>query len=237
MRGTRSTRIVALAAVTAAGAVIAAGVPAAAAPATSGRHFSTRIDNPFLPLVPGTRMVYRIVGGDQPGRDVLVVTHRTKLVDGVRVRVVRDRAYSHGQLVEDTRDWYAQDGRGNVWYFGEATKTVENGRVVSTAGSWRAGRNGARAGIVMEADPQVGDTYAQEHAPGVAEDRGTVLRRTGHATVPYGTFDHLVVTKDFSPLEPGVVEHKFYLRGVGSVLEKDVRGGTERQELVKVTRS
>ena len=117
-------------------------------------------------------MVYRSTDAGETGREVVRVTHRTRLVDGVRVRVVRDRAYVGGELVEDTRDWYAQDRRGNVWYFGENTKTLRNGKVTSTKGSWAAGRNGASAGIVMEAHPKVGDTYSQEDAPGVAEDRG-----------------------------------------------------------------
>ena len=214
--------------------LVGAAATASAAPAPG--RFSTTIDNPYLPMKPGTRMVYRTTDGDEHGREVVRVTHRTRVVDGVTVRVVRDRAYVGGDLVEDTRDFYAQDRRGNVWYFGENTKTLENGTVTSTKGSWLAGVNRAMPGIVMEADPQVGDSYAQENAPGVAEDRATVLSLDAHATVPYGSFDGLLKTKDFSPLEPAVVEHKKYLRGVGSILEKEVRGGTERLALIRVTR-
>ena len=198
-------------------------------------RFSTTIDNPYLPFVPGTRMVYRERGDDGPGRIVVTVTRRTKTVQGVETVVVRDRAFIAGELVEDTRDWYAQDRRGNVWYFGENTKEYEDGKVVSTDGSWRAGRDGARAGIVMLADPRVGDSYYQEYAPGEALDQATVLRLDGSRTVPYGSFDHLLVTQDFTELEPGVVERKFYAPGVGVVLEKLVRGGRERVVLVKVT--
>ena len=209
---------------------------AAPGPAVVPARFSPTIDNPFLPFRPGTRMVYRTVDGADRGREVVRVTHRTRLVDGVRVRVVRDRAYLAGSLVEDTHDFYAQDRRGNVWYFGERTAEIDHGRIVSTQGSWLAGRNGAKPGIVMEARPHVGDTYAQEDAPGVGEDRATVLSLDGHATVPLGSFRHLLTTKDFSPLEPSVVEHKKYLRGVGSILEKEVRGGSERLALIRVTR-
>ena len=198
-------------------------------------RFSTVIDNPLLPFAPGTRMVYRSTDGTDRGREVVHVKHRTKVIDGVRVRVVRDRAYVGGELVEDTRDFYAQDRRGNVWYFGENTKELRNGKVVTTEGSWRAGVRGARPGIVMEAHPSVGDRYAQEDAAGVAEDRARVLSRTASATVPYGSLTHLLKTKDFSPLEPAVVEHKFYARGVGSVLEREVRGGAEVLALVEVT--
>lgn len=209
-------------------------VVGSAGPAGAAGRFSTTIDNPYLPMAPGTRMVYRVVDGDEHGREVVRVTHRTRLVAGVQVRVVRDRAYVGGQLVEDTRDFYAQDHAGNVWYFGENTKTLENGRVVSTKGSWLAGRDGAKPGVVMEADPRLGDTYAQEDAAGVAEDHATVIGLDATRTVPAGTYHHLLVTKDFSPLEPAVVEHKFFARGIGSVLEKEVKGGQERLRLVRV---
>jgi hypothetical protein len=212
------------------------GAASATGAAPDPARFSTTIDNPFLPLVPGTVMRYRETGDDGTGRDVVRVTHRTKLVEGVRTVVVRDRAFLGGELVEDTFDWYAQDRRGNVWYFGENTKEYENGEVVSTAGSWKAGRDGARAGIVMKAHPRVGDTYRQEFAPGVAEDQATVLSRDAVVTVPYGSFRNVLRTKDFTALEPGTVENKFYARGIGSVLEKLVRGGHERLVLVKVVR-
>jgi hypothetical protein len=238
---TTRDRIIRALSVGAATATVAApllvGPAGTASAAPDPGRFSTTIDNPYLPMEPGTRMVYRTTDGDEHGREVVRVTHRTREVDGVTVRVVRDRAYVGGDLVEDTRDFYAQDRRGNVWYFGENTKTLRDGKVTSTEGSWRAGVDGAQPGIVMEAHPRVGDTYAQENAPGVAEDRATVLSLDAHATVPYGSFGHLLKTKDFSPLEPSVVEHKKYLRGVGSVLEKEVRGGEERLALVRVTHS
>jgi hypothetical protein len=227
-------------------ALLAATLPAAAARPYSGlelppegppnpAHFTTTIDNPYLPFVPGTRMVYRERGADGPGRVVVKVTRRTKVVQGVSTVVVRDRAYSGGELVEDTFDWYAQDRRGNVWYFGESTKEYEDGEVVSTDGSWKAGRDGARAGIVMLAHPRVGDRYYQEYAPGVAVDEGKVLRLDAERTVPYGTFDDLLVTRDLTALEPDVVERKFYAEGLGPILEKIVHGGRERLVLVTIT--
>jgi hypothetical protein len=238
---TTRDRIIRALSVGAATATVAApllvGPAGTASAAPDPGRFSTTIDNPYLPMEPGTRMVYRTTDGDEHGREVVRVTHRTRDVDGVTVRVVRYRAYVGGDLVEDTRDFYAQDRRGNVWYFGENTKTLENGKVTSTKGSWLAGVDGAMPGIVMEAQPKVGDSYAQENAPGVAEDRATVLSLDGHATVPYGSFGGLLKTKDFSPLEPSVVEHKKYLRGVGSILEKEVKGGQERLALVRVTHS
>jgi hypothetical protein len=218
-------------------ASVPSGAPAAvrAAGAPDPNKFGHVIDNPYLPFFPGVTMIYRSSDEGEHGREVVHVTRRTKLVQGVTVRVVRDKAFVKGKLVEDTRDWYAQDNAGNVWYFGENTKTVKNGKVVSREGSWRAGRDGAQAGIVMEAHPKVGDRYKQEDATGVAEDRGQVLGLDAAKTVPYGEFGHLLKTKDFSPLEPDVVEHKFFARGIGSVLEKEVRGGSERLVLVNIT--
>ena len=219
----------------AAGGASAAARPAAH-PAPNPAQFSTTIDNRYLPFVPGTRMVYRERGEDGRGREVVRVTHRTKVVQGVETVVVRDRAYSGGALAEDTRDWYAQDRQGNVWYFGENTKEYEDGKVVSTEGSWEAGVDGAQAGIVMKARPKVGDTYRQEDAPGIAEDMATVLALDAARTVPYGSFDNLLKTRDFTPLDTSVVEHKFYADGIGSVLEKSVKGPRERLVLVRVVR-
>jgi hypothetical protein len=237
-RSSATTRLLASAGLVTvvAGLAIAPAASAARAGEPNPARFSTTIDNPYLPFVPGTTMVYRERGEDGRGREVVRVTHRTKTVQGVETVVVRDRAYSGGDLVEDTRDWYAQDRQGNVWYFGENTKEYEDGKVVSTEGSWKAGVDGARAGIVMEANPKVGDTYSQEDAPGVAEDMATVLSLDASRTVPYGNFDNLLKTRDFSPLEPSVVEHKFYAVGIGSVLEKSVKGPRERLALVRVVR-
>jgi hypothetical protein len=220
-------------------AIAALASPTDAATRAAGpdpARFSTTIDNPYMPLVPGTRMEYRERGDDGRGHVVVRVTHRTKTVQGVETVVVRDKAYLRGELVEDTRDWYAQDRRGNVWYFGEYSEEIEDGKVVNTDGSWKAGRDGARAGIVMEARPKVGDTYYQEFSPGIAEDQATVLALDASVTVPYGSFDNVLKTKDFTALEPGHVERKFYAKGIGSVLEKLVRGGTERLALVRVTK-
>lgn len=199
--------------------------------------FVAGVDHPYFPLEPGTTFTYEGTGADE-GEDVTVyVTHKTKKIMGITTIEVSDIVSEDSEVIESTLDWYAQDRWDNVWYFGENTKTLENGKVTSTEGTWMAGRNGARAGIVMEAHPKVGDSYAQEFSPGVAEDRATVLSLDASATVPYGTFTGLLKTKDYSLLDTAVVERKFYLRGVGSVLEKEVRGGNERLALVRVTHS
>lgn len=137
-------------------------------------------------------------------------------------------------LAEDTIDWYAQDVSGNVWYFGEDTKELnEFGHVISTEGTWKAGVNGAQPGIVMEADPKVGDRYHQELAPGVAEDQAEVLSLDASTCVPYGCFDHLLLTKEWTVLKPGVVEQKYYAGGIGFISGAAVQGGNEHTELAK----
>jgi hypothetical protein len=194
-----------------------------------------RIDNPFFPLAPGTTWVYQGVKDGAPLRDVMTVTGDTRMLMGVRVRVVRDTAYADGLLAEDTFDWYAQDDAGNVWYFGEDTREFdENGDVTSTEGSWEAGQGDNLPGILMLAHPRSGRTYFQEHAPDVAVDMGTVLSRHQHVTVPAGTYRDALMTKEYSCLEPGV-EHKFYVAGVGLVAEVGLSASKERTALVSVT--
>jgi hypothetical protein len=200
--------------------------------------FSTHIDNPFWPMKPGTRLTYReSAPGATPQRIVVTVTHRTRRVaSGVTVRVVHDRATKHGQLVEDTFDYYAQDGKGNVWYMGEDTTEFEHGKPVSKAGSWEAGVDGAEAGIVMLAHPHVGRRYREENYPGHALDGAKVMSRSEQAQVPYGHFRHLLFTKNFNPLEPRSLEYKFYARGIGPVLEVGISGDDDRADLLRFRR-
>ena len=198
-------------------------------------QFSTRIDNPWMPMPAGTswRFVGHTAGGTE--RTVVTVLPITKVVDGVRTLVVHDVTRSgRGRLLEDTYDWFAQDRSGNVWYFGENTKSYGGG-TVSHAGSWRAGRHGAHAGIVMKAHPRVGDAYRQEYRNGVAEDQARVLSRSARADVPYGSLRGLLKTKDFSRLEPSGDEVKYYAKGVGVVLENAL-SEKDRNELVRMTR-
>jgi hypothetical protein len=200
--------------------------------------FTTTIDNPYWPMTPGSRWVYRESGGTGPAKRVVVtVTARTKRVAaGIVARVVHDRVTQAGRLVEDTLDWYAQDGDGNVWYLGEDTKEYEDGKVSSRKGSWEAGVDGAQAGVIMPARPRVGMTYRQEYRAGEAEDRGRVLSLGERAQVPAGAFEGVLMTRDWTPLEPATVEHKFYARGTGPVLALDISGGSGREELLRFTR-
>jgi hypothetical protein len=187
-------------------------------------------------LVPGTTATYRGTRDGQPALDILTVLPATRVVRGVTCRVVRERLFLRGHLAEDTIDWFAQDRAGNVWYFGEATRQLDGrGRVTSTGGSWQAGVRGAREGVFMPARQQVGARYQQEHAKGSAEDWFQVLSTSANVTVPYGAFHGAVQTKEWTPLEPGVVSQKYFVRAVGTVREVDVQGGDERLDLVTVT--
>lgn len=194
--------------------------------------FVDGVDNPFFPLAPGTLFVYQKVGEDGTERVEFRVTADRKEILGVSCVVVRDMAFLDDELIEDTLDWFAQDENGNVWYFGEFAQNFEGGVLINTDGSWEAGVEGAEPGIVMQANPVVGQLYNQENAPGIAEDMAEVLSLTESVTVPFGTFDKCLETRDFSPLDPGVNEFKFYASGVGQVLTLEEG---ERLELISVT--
>jgi hypothetical protein len=199
-------------------------------------EFVATVDNPYMPWIPGTRTVFEGVSDGERERNVVVVTDRTKVVMGVRTTVVHDQVFSaDGDLAENTYDWYAQDSAGNVWYFGEDTAELANGKVTSTHGSWEAGVDGALPGVVMLAQPTVGEAYHQEFLRGEAEDQGKVIALDDAVTVPYGPFDSVLVTEDTTPLEPQILEHKFYAPGIGVVMERVIRGAQEISRLVSYT--
>jgi hypothetical protein len=197
--------------------------------------FVKRIDNKYLPWKPGTTFLYRGMKDGERAENRTFVTRQTKTILGVEATVVLDRGFVDGKPEEKTFDWYAQDKRGNVWYLGEDSFDWKNGRWVRNDGSWEAGVDGARAGIIMEAGPKVGDTYRQEFYKGHAEDLARVLSLDESVDVPYGRFDHCLQTREWTPLEPGIVEQKFYARGVGEVRMVAVKGEKEEMELVSVS--
>jgi hypothetical protein len=220
--------------------------PAAAAPAADAlvgaaslpdfdpHDFVRRVDNPLFPLPLGRRLVYHGWEDGEPQLVITEVTRDRKTILGVEVVTVLDRVFSRGELKEKTFDWYAQDEDGNVWYFGEDTKEFEDGKVVSTAGSFEAGKDGARAGVIMRAHPKVGQVTPQEIAPGVAEDKARPVNLDVTVTVPYGTFHHCMKSEEFTPLEPDLLENKYYCPGIGITRERDVRGGTGRTALARI---
>ena len=163
----------------------------------------------------------------------VAVTHKTKVILGVTCVEVHDTVFTNGQLTEDTLDWFAQDQEGNVWYFGEDSEELTNGRVSSLGGSWTAGVDNAEPGIVMEAHPKVADAYRQELLLNEAEDFARVLSLEKSVKVPYGSFDDCLETTETSGVEPDTVEYKFYAPGVGLVYTDDV-SGQEKDFLVKI---
>ena len=207
---------------------IAIALPNAGLAGGGSGGFSARVTNPWFPLVPGTTYSYVGVKDGKPSRDVVTVTRRTTTIAGAPCAVVSDRLYLAGHLEERTLDYYSQNANGDVWYFGEDTAELdERGHVTSTEGTWRAGVDGARPGLFMPAHPRVGQTGQQEYYKGHAADHFRVAAYLG---------PNALRTEEWTPLEPGVLDHKLYVRGVGVVLERTVKGGDELNELVSVTR-
>jgi len=199
-------------------------------------NFVRVVDNRFFPLRPGTRYFYKGEEDGEAETNITVVTHDRKNILGVSAVVVLDRVFVHGELKEKTFDWYARDKEGNVWYLGEDTKEYEDGRVVSTEGSWESGKHGAKPGIIMLAHPRVGDEYRQEFLAGEAEDQAEVVARDLDVTVPYGSFHNCIRTVEFTRLEPGVKEAKLYCPQIGFVKARDVQGPHTRLVLTRVRR-
>jgi hypothetical protein len=199
------------------------------------KNFVRDVDNRFFPLRPGTRYVYKGIEDGEQETNVTIVTYDRKDILGVSAIVVFDRVFVQGELKEKTFDWYAQDKDGNVWYLGENTKEYENGQVVSTEGSWKAGRDGAKPGIIMLAHPHVPDRYFQEFLAGEAEDQARVVGLGIDLRVPYGSFDNCLKTVEWTRLEPGVKESKVFCPGVGFVKAHSEEGPFTNLVLTNIT--
>jgi hypothetical protein len=202
-------------------------------PQIDAADFGGPIDNPFFPLVPGTTFHYEGESEDGFENNDVTVTNQTRQIMGITATVVRDAEFLDGEMIEETFDWYAQDHAGNVWYLGEDSREFENGQQVGSGGSWEAGVDGAKPGIIMKADPQVGDRYYQEFYLGEAEDEGQVVALNRSVSVPFGDFDGCVETEDFTRLEPDQRERKIYCPGVGLVREGSLNG-EETHDLVGI---
>ena len=198
-------------------------------------NFTTRIDNPYWPMKPGSRWIYREVHSEDltVEKVVVTVTNQTKrIANGVTARVVRDVVSEDGVPTEVTDDWYAQDKAGNVWYMGEATTEYVNGKPTTTSGSFEAGVDGALPGIIMPAHPRPGLAYREEYYKGEAEDAARIVSLKEQAEPPAGHFGKALMTRNVNPLEPKVLEFKFYARGVGPVSTVGISGGSKLEELV-----
>jgi hypothetical protein len=239
----RKTRFVAIVTVLAATAAPAHGVaaqggqplPRGSEPVTlDPADFTTRIDNPWWPMRPGSRWVYR--GTDEEGtvsRSTVTATGQTKTIaNGILATALRDRVTEDGELVEDALEWYAQDAAGNVWYLGEDVKDYEDGRLAGTE-SWEAGAGGAQPGVVMPGRPRVGTRFRENHIPGDPGDRFEILSRREQAETRLRHFDDVVLIKQTTPERRRSLEYSFHARGVGLVLSLEIAGGSDRLELVR----
>jgi hypothetical protein len=202
-------------------------------PDINAADFVRTVDNPFLPLTIGSFWRYEGTSDGVTQTTEVTVTPDRKRILGIDAVVVHDVVKEEGELIEDTYDWFAQDRGGNVWYLGEDSKEYENGRVVSTAGSWEAGVDGAQPGIVMPGAPEVGDAYRQEFYPDEAEDMMLITGKGRALRVPAGSYTGVLATDEWTPLEPDVVEAKFYAPGVGRLLERTKAGGQGQSALVE----
>ena len=198
-------------------------------------NFTAHVDNPYFPLEPGT--VY-VSSGTKDGKaaiNVFTVTAKTKLIDGVRNRVVEDRLFLNGRLEERTQDYYAQDKRGNVWYFGEDTAVLDhNGNVIDTEGSFHAGVDGAQPGVYMQASPELNRRFRQEWYAGHAADQFETVDLDASITVPFVSSQHALKTAELTRLEPGAIDSKLYVQGLGQVTERSVKGPVEKLVLIDV---
>ena len=201
-------------------------------PIINPSEFSSEIDNRYFSLTSGKKMVYEAKTEEGTERIEVYVTDETRVVMGVETRVVWDRVWLNNSLIEDTKDWYAQDKEGNVWYFGEESVELIDGKIVSYAGSWEAGIDGAQPGIIMKASPKVGDSYRQEYYKGEAEDMADVLALNEDVKVPFGNFSGCLKTRDYTPLEIGADEYKYYCSEVGGVVLEVVVESDDKVELL-----
>jgi hypothetical protein len=229
--------IAAAASLALAGAALTGVASSAAAakglPAPKASHFghkSNLVTNPWFPLARGSVYLYDGQKDGKQARDVMTVTHKTKSIAGIRAAVVNDRLFLNGQLAERTTDWYAQDKRGTVWYLGEKTAELNaRGKVTSTEGSFLNGRDGAKGGIFMPARPAVGQSFQQEAFRGQAEDRFRILDMATSINTPAVSSQNAMLTEETTALEPGVVDHKYYIQGIGTVKEQQVAGAPPGQ--------
>jgi hypothetical protein len=207
--------------------------PASGWPRATSADFVTSITNPWFPLTTGASWVSKGIKDGRPTVDTYTVTGQTKMILGVTCSVIADVLTTYGKVVEKTSDWYAQDKQGNVWYFGEDTAEYNlDGSVKSTAGTWEAGVKGAQPGIFMPADPQVGQGGYQEYLPGQALDRYKIVSMSASVKVPAGSYTQALKTDETTALEPGVLDHKWYVRGIGQVAEVTAKGPRETSLLV-----
>lgn len=203
------------------------------------KNFVEGINNRYFPLVPGDTLFYQNTVTDSSGTSIediyVTTTHDIKVILGIKCEVIHDYVTKNGILAEDTYDWYAQDVRCNVWYFGEDTKAYNKDGTYSTEGSFTAGVDGAKPGVIMPGNPHYRQPYRQEYYVGHAEDQGVNLTTNSTITIGYGTFTNCLKTREYTVLDPGVIENKWYAPGIGLIQTNVTIGGMEHEELIGIT--
>lgn len=187
-------------------------------------HFSSIGSNRFFILEPDYRLVLSGEKDGVKGQLTITVTEETKKVDGIQTRVVEERHVEDGELVELSRNYFAICEQTNsVFYFGEDTDNYEGGKIVNHDGSWLAGKSNAKAGLVMPGIVLLGSRYQQETAPGVAMDRAQIVSISEVVDTAAGKFKDVLKTQETTPLEPGVVEYKYYAAGIGLIQDQELK--------------
>jgi hypothetical protein len=186
--------------------------------------FENKGKNAFFILEPGFQLRYEGEDDDDSVTLSITVLNDTKVIEGITTRVVEERESVNGQLVEVSRNYFALCSQtSSAYYFGEDVDIYENGRIVSHEGAWLHGTNGARAGLIMPAEPLIGARYMQEVAPGIALDRGEILSMDESVQTPAGRFDRCIKIEETTPLDRKDVGHKIHCPGIGLVQDKDLR--------------
>ena len=203
-------------------------------PQINPADFISGVNNKYFSLIPGRTLIYEAKTDEGTERIEVTTLNETRTVMGVECMIVWDRVFLNDELMEDTLDWFAQDKEGNVWYFGEDSKEIKDGQVISRAGSWESGIDKAKPGIIMSANPEIGVQYRQEYYKGQAEDMGEVIAIDEKVEVPYGSFEHCLKTRDWTPLEKNTDEYKYYSSEIGAVVLELGVYSKERVELVDI---
>jgi hypothetical protein len=194
---------------------------------------STNLTNPYFQFQPGKKYIYEGQTGDGLEHIEVQLLSATKTILGINCAIVNDKVWLNGNLIEDTDDWYAQDDDGNVWYMGEDVDNLNpDGTLKDHAGSWEAGVDGAKAGFIMLANPQPGMKYRQEYYFDEAEDQAEVLELGLTLTVPFGTFSNCLKTKEWTEIEPDVLDNKFYAPGIGLI--REINQDNEEKVLIAI---
>lgn len=212
--------------------VLNAGIGGTKAVAGEGEVYTMPFDaanfenpgvNSYFPIKPGMKWEYRELDdeGEEEAKVIFEVTKATKTILGVTCIVIHDQVIEERKVVEDTIDYYATDKFGNVWYFGEDSRDFERGKLVSVDGSWLSGAEGAMPGLYLAAEPKVGMVFQQEVSPGQAEDMAQIEEIGVSVRVKKGKFENCIKVKEWNPLEPGIIEYKYYAPGMGVVLEEE----------------